>query len=125
VLTSGPSLERLARHGETVVLPGLRAGAPEAIIVTEQHIHAPGLAPDPGSLPERLAMRLAGRNAARAVSFATEAGLFQGHGAPAIVCGPGHIAQAHQPDEYVEISQLDACEAFMRRLLEEARRGIS
>lgn len=118
-------LDRLDRHIETSVLPGLRTSAPEATVVTQQHIHAPGLAPSPGSLPERIAMRLAGRNTAHAVSFATEAGLFQARGAPAIVCGPGDIAQAHQPDEYIEIVQMEACEAFIRGLLEQARSGLA
>ena len=50
------------------------------------------------------------------VSFGTEAGLFHNAGVPAIICGPGHIAQAHQPNEWVAIDQLQRCEAFMRRL---------
>jgi acetylornithine deacetylase len=52
------------------------------------------------------------------VSFGTEAGLFHDAAIPAIICGPGHIAQAHQPNEWVEIDQLQRCEAFMRRLVE-------
>jgi acetylornithine deacetylase len=50
------------------------------------------------------------------VSFGTEASLFDGAGIPAIICGPGHIAQAHQPNEWVEVAQLARCEAFMLRL---------
>jgi len=50
------------------------------------------------------------------VSFGTEAGLFHAAGVPAIICGPGHIAQAHQPNEWVAVDQLARCEAFMRRL---------
>ena len=50
------------------------------------------------------------------VSFGTEAGLFHDAGVPAIICGPGHIAQAHQPNEWVAIDQLRRCEAFMRHL---------
>ncbi len=49
------------------------------------------------------------------VSFGTEAALFDGAAIPSIVCGPGHIAQAHQPNEWVTIEQLARCEAFMRR----------
>ena len=117
-------VDRFERFGRDIVLPRLRAVAPEAGIVTERHIHAPGLAPDPGSLAERLAMRLAARNEARAVSFATEAGLFQKQGAPSVVCGPGSIAQAHKPDEFIELTQLAACEEFLRALLDLARKGI-
>ena len=62
-------------------------------------------------------MALAERNAAEAVSYATEAGIFQAAGIPALVCGPGDIAEAHQPDEFIEASQIPLCEAFMRRLM--------
>ena len=50
------------------------------------------------------------------VSFGTEAGLFHNAAIPTIICGPGHIAQAHQPNEWVAIDQLARCEAFMRNL---------
>ena len=51
-----------------------------------------------------------------AVPYATEAGHFQQAGVPTVVCGPGRIDQAHQPDEYIEIEQISACIDFMRRL---------
>ena len=50
------------------------------------------------------------------VAFGTEAGLFQRAGIPTVVCGPGHIAQAHQADEYVSLAQLAAGERFLRAL---------
>ena len=50
------------------------------------------------------------------MAYGTEAGLFQNAGVPALVCGPGHIEQAHKPDEFVEIAQLEACENFLRQL---------
>ncbi len=50
------------------------------------------------------------------VSFGTEASLFHGAAIPTIICGPGHIAQAHQPNEWVTLDQLARCETFMRRL---------
>jgi acetylornithine deacetylase len=52
------------------------------------------------------------------VAFGTEAGLFQGIGIPTVVCGPGHIAQAHKPNEYVDHGQLLHCERFMQRLID-------
>ena len=76
----------------------------------------PGLAAEPGSEVEVLVKRLTGRNGVETVSFATEAGQFQKAGIPTIVCGPGSIAQAHQPDEYIEIAQIDAGLAFLRKL---------
>jgi acetylornithine deacetylase len=53
------------------------------------------------------------------VPFASEAGQFQNAQVPAVVCGPGSIVQAHQPDEYVEIEQLEIGIEFLRRLAAE------
>jgi acetylornithine deacetylase len=50
------------------------------------------------------------------VSFATEGGRFQEAGIPTVVCGPGSIDQAHQPDEYITLDALAAGEAFLKRL---------
>lgn len=111
-------LEKLEAYAD-----GLRrtlfADFPQAGIETAVENEVPGLAPEPGSAAETLALRLARRNATIAVSYATEAGHFQQAGVPTVVCGPGRIDQAHQPDEYIEIEQLSACVAFMRRLAEE------
>jgi acetylornithine deacetylase len=64
-----------------------------------------------------LARALTGDNTTRAVAYATEGGIFQGGGLSTVICGPGSILQAHQPDEFIEISQLaDSC-AFMERLV--------
>ena len=61
--------------------------------------------------------RLTGDNGSHVVSYGTEAGLFQRAGWSTVVCGPGDIAQAHQPDEYIEISEFQAGEAVLRRLI--------
>ena len=52
------------------------------------------------------------------VSFGSEAALFHGASIPAVICGPGHIEQAHQPNEWIGLEQLARCEAFMRRLMD-------
>ena len=62
--------------------------------------------------------QLTGSNSTGKVSYGTEGGYYQGAGIPTIVCGPGHIAQAHQPDEWIAQEQLDACDAFIRRLVD-------
>ena len=62
--------------------------------------------------------QLTGSNSTGKVSYGTEGGYYQGVGIPTIVCGPGHIAQAHQPDEWIAQDQLDACDAFIRRLVD-------
>jgi acetylornithine deacetylase len=66
-----------------------------------------------------MALKLAGQNATQAVSFGTEAGLFEEAGFPTVICGPGDIAQAHQPNEFIALEQIDACERFFRRLMDE------
>jgi acetylornithine deacetylase len=104
--------EALARRLE----PAMKAVAPDAGIENRQTNVVPGLAPEMDSPAEQLALHLAAANGTHAVSYATEAGLFQELGIPAVICGPGSIEQAHKPDEYVEIAQLQKCEAFMRRL---------
>jgi len=97
----------------------LFADFPQARIETTIENEVPGLAPEPGSSAETLALRLARRNATIAVPYATEAGHFQQASVPTVVCGPGRIDQAHQPDEYIEIEQISACIDFMRRLAAE------
>ena len=63
-----------------------------------------------------LAKRATGRNAAGKVAFGCEAGLYDAAGIPTVICGPGHINQAHKPDEFVSLAQLAECEAFLRRV---------
>lgn len=87
-------------------------------IETLEEVDIPGLAPEPGSAAERLCLRLAGRNHTVAVPYATEAGRFQAAGLPTVVCGPGDIAQAHQPDEFITLDALGQGEHFLRELIE-------
>jgi acetylornithine deacetylase len=97
----------------------LKARAPEAGVKVRSHPHVPGFAPEPAGAAEAFARRLAGDNGPpRAVSYAAEAGQFQRAGFSTVLCGPGSIEQAHQPDEFVEISQMERGRAFMRRLAE-------
>jgi acetylornithine deacetylase len=108
--------DRIAAYVESTVLPRLSRGGAPARVVTEREVYVPGLAPDPGSSAETLAMRLAGVNGTITVAYGSEAGRFQEAGLATVLCGPGDIAQAHQPDEFIEIGQIEACEAFMRDL---------
>ena len=88
-------------------------------MLVEQLADVPPLAPQADSPADAFARRLAGDNGpARAVSFASEAGQFQSAGVPTVLCGPGSIDQAHQPDEYLDIAQFERGAAFMARLVE-------
>lgn len=98
------------------VLPRIRRIAPEADIQTTIRSRVPPLKPEADSPAETLAKRLAGQNGTEAVSYGTEAGLFQEVGIPTVICGPGSIQQAHKPDEWIALDQIALGEAFMRRL---------
>ena len=95
----------------------MQAVEPSCYIALSPSWSVPGLRPEEDGAAEALVRRLTGDNATHVVSYGTEAGQFQVEGYSAAVCGPGNIAQAHQPDEYIEISQFEAGEAFMDRLL--------
>jgi acetylornithine deacetylase len=116
--------EAMAQFAQAQILPQLRSVSADTSVVTTRLVDAPGLAPDPGSVAEVLAKRLSGSNATQTVSYATEAGLFQLAGAPTVVCGPGDIGQAHRPDEFLALSQVDACMAFLHRLTRACRTGL-
>lgn len=78
----------------------------------------PALAPETDGPAEALARRLTGDNGRHVVSYGTEGSQFQTRGYSTVICGPGDIAQAHQPDEYLTLEQLAAGEAFMDRLIQ-------
>jgi acetylornithine deacetylase len=89
---------------------------PDTFIETKIEVEVPGLTSDAGSPAEALALRLTRSNRTIAVPFATEAGQFQSAGIPTIVCGPGNVNQAHQPDEFIEIAEIEKCIGFLRAL---------
>jgi len=115
--------QRLDRLAATL-LPAMRAVAPETGIVIRRNNTVPPLMPVPGSPAEALALQLTGGNDTGTVPFGTEAGLFQMAGIPAIICGPGSIEQAHKPDEFVAVSELERCEGFLRRLADYCTRPL-
>lgn len=109
---------RLNAFAEKEIAPRLKKAGPEAGVFTQIKVAVPPLAPLPGSPAEALAMTLSGENRAHSVAYTSEAGLFQNAGFPAILCGPGFVEQAHQPDEFVSFDQLAACEAFLKKLID-------
>jgi len=96
----------------------MKAIRPEAWIETSSGFGVPALAPEEDGAAENLVRRLTGDNSTNVVSYCTEAGQFQRGGYSSIVCGPGSIDQAHQANEFIEISQLEAGEQFMHRLID-------
>ncbi|TDR55920.1 acetylornithine deacetylase [Halomonas ventosae] len=101
----------------------MRKRAPDAAIVTEAlNTTVPALADDNNAEVLALCRDLLDERPAGAVAYATEAGQFQREGLPTVICGPGSIGQAHQPDEYIDIEQLEAGAAFMAALGERLQR---
>jgi acetylornithine deacetylase len=97
-------------------LPEMRKIAADAHIEFDALSTMPGLDTDGDTKIAELGRECNAADGHGKVSFGTEASLFHAASIPAIICGPGHIAQAHQPNEWVSIDQLALCEAFMRRL---------
>lgn len=114
---------RIRAFAADVCLPEMRKVAPEAAIDIAIANQVPPFSAGANSETVALALRLAGQNETHAVSYATEAGLFQVAGSPAVVIGPGDIAQAHTADEWIDKDQIAKCSAFLVRLGEWAEHG--
>jgi len=96
--------------------PAMKKVAPDAGFSFDTICEIPSFLGSANDAITKLAQRLAGEERTTLVAFGTEAGLFKNAGIPTVVCGPGSIEQAHQPDEYVSLEQLARCELFMHRL---------
>ncbi|MEO7449288.1 MAG: acetylornithine deacetylase [Humibacillus sp.] len=90
---------------------------PDARVEVSIGAQAPGLETARDEEVIELVTALGGLPSSEKVAYGTEAGLFQRAGIPTVVCGPGDIAQAHAPDEFVELDQIDRCDALLDTLL--------
>ena len=116
-----PTADAKAMQAEVVaharaLEPAMKQVAPDAGFSFETICEIPSFLGSAGDSVTRLAQRLSGEAGTTLVAFGTEAGLFKQSGIPTVVCGPGSINQAHQPDEFVSLEQLVRCEAFMKGL---------
>ena len=114
---TGALLDEIRIYIADTLLPEMQAVDPNCGIDIQIQSDIPALAPEDGDPLLTLALQLTGTNTAQCISFATEAGLYQGIGIPTIVCGPGSIAQAHRPDEFVALEQISCCETFLRDII--------
>ncbi len=110
-------LDSLNTYAVETVLAEMRENFPDADITTELIARAPALMRQENSSAEELVLALTGQNETHVAAYATEAGIFQEAGMSTVVCGPGSIDQAHRPDEYLALSQLDEAEQFIRNLV--------
>ena len=112
---------RFDEAADLVARRRLRRHGPYGRIETVREVLVPGLAPDPGSAAERLALAATGGTATVTAPFGSEAGYFQQAGIATVLCGPGSIDQAHQPDEFIALAALAEGEGFVRRVVESCR----
>ncbi len=115
----------IGEYVENELLPEMRERAPDAAIELETIAEVVGLAPASLSEAREICLALTGQSETDVVSFGTEAGLFQQMGVSTVVCGPGSIEQAHKPDEYIEISEMNRCLAMLDGLRTELSRPHS
>jgi acetylornithine deacetylase len=111
-------VEEVRRFAREELEPQMQAVSPDCGIAFEALSGYPGLDTDPGEDVVTFVKSLVGANQHGKISFGTEGGLFQRTaGIPTVVCGPGEIAQAHKPDEWISLDQVALCERFMERLI--------
>jgi acetylornithine deacetylase len=113
---------RAEKYIAELLLPKMRQKHPDANIEIKRRSFVPGLLPQENEEAAKLALQWTGGNRTYAVPYGTEAGIFRSHGVPTVICGPGDIAQAHQPNEFVLKSQMDACDTFVGKMIAWAER---
>ncbi|PSJ54201.1 acetylornithine deacetylase [Kumtagia ephedrae] len=108
---------RLEERIEREILPRMRAVSPQSSVTIEPVAELAGFDTDAVHPAVTFVKQLVGRNDHGKVAYGTEAGLFSKAGIVSIVCGPGSIEQAHKPDEYLELTEVDRCRNVLQRLL--------
>jgi acetylornithine deacetylase len=117
-------IARLQAAADAITAP-LRAAFPAAAILVARQWDYPGLGTAPDAGVVSFVKGLTGGNAHLKVAYGTEGGMFaQTLGVPTVICGPGHMAQGHMPDEYIETAQLDRCDAMLAALLARCETGF-
>ncbi|MDY3331163.1 MAG: acetylornithine deacetylase [Pelistega sp.] len=108
---------KVERYVQEELLPRMQKEFPEAKVEITANARAPGLEASEKAAITALVRALTRDNEVRKVAYGTEAGLFEQIGIPTIVCGPGNIEQAHKPNEFISLEQLDECDNFLRKLI--------
>jgi acetylornithine deacetylase len=113
-----PLVAEIERHAREQIEPEMQAVDPTTGFTFKPRNGLPAYEIDEDHPAVSLVKRALGANATGKVSYMTEAGLFGRAGIPTVICGPGDIAQAHKPDEFIAKDQLARCETFLLRLAE-------
>lgn len=110
-------VDRIEAWCQREVVPEMQKIAPDCAVTFSRISHYPGLQTHASETVSALLSLLPPPDALSTVAFGTEGGLFQQHGIPTLICGPGAMAQGHKPDEFIAVEQLTECDVFLRRLL--------
>ncbi len=116
---SAEALYQEIRHHAELLAEEMRSIDAQAGVELTWLSQTAGLAASESDEIVRWAMQLSASTTVGKVCYGTEAGLFQKMGVPTVICGPGDIAQAHRPDEFVSLEQLARCEAFVSKIVEQ------
>jgi acetylornithine deacetylase len=108
--------ERMQAFIAETIEPAMKAVHSGCGFTYETVLEMPGMALPADHALATVVKQLTGSNSTGKVSYGTEGGFFENAGIPTIICGPGHIAQAHQPDEWIAETELESCDRFIRRL---------
>lgn len=103
-------------YASGTLLPELRRQYPGADIRIQTQAKVPALDHQNSHEAVALLTEITGLNNTDVVSFGTDAGHFGNAGISTVVFGPGSIEQAHKPDEYIELSEVGRCMAFLDKL---------
>lgn len=109
-------VQRLREHVSQQIEPAMRTVDRDTGFSFDVLVDMPGMSLPSDHSFAGMVKQLTGSNTTGKVSYGTEGGFYQAAGIPTIVCGPGHIAQAHQPDEWIAETELAACDTFISRL---------
>lgn len=115
-------LAEITTFAEAVLLPPMQSVAQQAQIVTVVEADVPALMADENSEAVCLIRALTGTNSSSVVAFGTDGGHFERGGISTVIYGPGSIDQAHKPDEFIEVSQIEQCLGFLQKLAEHQAR---
>ncbi len=112
--TNKPILSReITRFIDHDLLPRMQQDYRDATITLDKFAGAPGLSHVEDTEIVKLVRTVTGDDEVRKAAYATEAGLFQQADIPSIICGPGSINEAHRPNEFITLEQLEKCERFL------------
>lgn len=109
-------MQEIEDYCQNILIPQMRKHSQQATIYTDNKTYVPGLSIDKDSATIKTIEAITGDGSYGVVSFGTDAGYFQNIGIDSVVYGPGSLTQAHKPDEYIEINELEKCLVFLNNL---------